>query len=108
MRFVLIALVAILGLSGCVDSPAANYVAREAAKDAVRPILQRKLPGVPVEPAVNCVIDNATASEILSLAEDGVTGTPDDGTVQTVTSILGRRGTIDCLVNEGLPALLLR
>jgi hypothetical protein len=104
----LLAVASALGLTACVDSEPANYIAREAAKDAVRPVLQRRLPGVPVEPAVNCVIDNATASEILSLAEDGVTGTPDDGTVRIVSDIVRRQGTIDCLIREGLPALLAR
>ncbi len=98
-------LVPIALLTACVENPA-DYIAREAAKDAVRPVLQRRLPGVAVEPAVNCVIDNASAGEIISLAEDGVTGTPDAGTVQTVSTILRRQGTIDCLIREGLPALL--
>ena len=37
-----------------------DEIARDAAKNAVRPVLQERLPGVPVEPASDCVIDNAT------------------------------------------------
>ena len=83
-----------------------NAVARESAKSAIRPVLARRLPGVPVEPATDCVIDNATASEIISLAAAGVRGEPDQQTVNTVTTIVQRPGTIQCLANEGLPAIL--
>lgn len=82
-----------------------DQLARDAAKTAVRPVLQQRLPGVPVEPATDCIIDNATASEILSLAADAVTG-PTANTVQIVSNILVRPDTITCLANEGLPSLL--
>ncbi|WP_108485068.1 hypothetical protein [Oceaniglobus ichthyenteri] len=78
---------------------------RSAAKTAVRPILANKLPGVPVEPATNCVIDNANSNELLSLAADAVTG-PTASTVKIVTDIVSRPGTIQCLATQGLPALL--
>lgn len=82
-----------------------DELARDAAKNAVRPVLQDRLPGVPVEPATDCVIDNATSGELLSLAADAVTG-PTANTVEIVTDILARPDTLKCLVAEGLPPLL--
>lgn len=96
--------VIMLGLSAC-TTEMQDELARDAAKTAVRPVLEEKLPGVPVEPAVDCVIDNATAGELLSLAGDAVTG-PTANTVEIVTDILARPDTIECLAVEGLPALI--
>lgn len=93
-------------LPGCV-SDMRDTVAREAAKSAVRPVLERRLPGVPVEPAVNCVIDNASADEIVTLARDGaLAGEVSPATRRIVADILLRRGTIECLAEDGLPVLL--
>jgi hypothetical protein len=97
-------LAAVLG--GCVESHPADLIAREAAKDAVRPVLQHRLPGVPVEPAVNCVIDNASAGEILRLARAGAAGVPDPATVDIAIAILRRQATIDCLATDGLAPFL--
>lgn len=82
-----------------------DELARDAAKNAVRPVIQQRLPGVPVEPATDCIIDNATAGEILSLAADAVTG-PTANTVEIVSDILSRPETLTCLATEGLPPLL--
>ena len=82
-----------------------DELARDAAKNAVRPVLQDRLPGVPVEPATDCVIDNATSKEILALAADAVTG-PTANTVEIVSDILARPETLTCLATEGLPPLL--
>ena len=84
---------------------AQDELARDAARNAVRPVLQERLPGVPVEPATDCVIDNATAREILALAADAVTG-PTASTVEIVGNILARPETLTCLATEGLPPLL--
>ena len=78
---------------------------RRAAKTAVRPVLADNFPGVPLEPATDCVIDNANSTELLSLAADAVTG-PTASTAEIVANIVSRPGTITCLAAEGLPALL--
>ena len=95
----------ILLLSAACTPQQQDEIARDAAKNAVRPVLEDRLPGVPVEPATNCVIDNATAGEILSLAADAVTG-PTANTVEIVSDILARPETLTCLATEGLPPLL--
>ncbi len=82
-----------------------DTLAQDAAKRAVRPILAERFPGVPLEPATDCVIENATAQEILVLAADAVTG-PTASTVEVTTRILSRPETIRCLAEDGLPVIL--
>ena len=99
-----LALFLILALSAC-TSQMRDELTRDAAKSAVRPVLQERFPGVPLEPATDCIIDNASADEILTLAGDAVTG-PTASTVEIVGNIATRPGTINCLASEGLTAFL--
>ncbi|MEQ9015951.1 MAG: hypothetical protein RLO38_16475 [Roseovarius confluentis] len=84
-----------------------DELTRDAARTAVRPVLEQRFPGVPLEPASDCVIDNATSPELLSLASDAVTG-PTANTAEIVSDIVSRPATIECLAREGLPVLLSR
>ncbi len=93
-----------LPLLGCTPQQQ-DELTRDAAKSVVRPVLEERLPGVPVEPATDCIIDNASSRELLSLAADAVTG-PTANTVEIVSDIVSRPETIQCLATEGLPALL--
>lgn len=93
-------------LAGCAEFQ--DQIAQDAARSVVRPVLAERFPGVPLEPATDCVIDNATAGEIISLASDAAMGRPDEGTVETVLTIVSRPETITCLATEGLPVLLQR
>ena len=104
MRVKAAALVLVAGLAAC--SPAAQeQLTRDAARTAVRPVVADTFPGVPLDPAVDCVIDNARGNELLSLAADAVTG-PTANTVEIVSNIVRRPGTLTCLAEDGLPALL--
>ena len=94
----------VLAMTAC-TSAQQDTLAQDAAKQAVRPILEERFPGVPLEPATDCVIDNATAQEILVLAADAVTG-PTASTVEVTTRILTRPETIRCLAEDGLPVIL--
>ena len=98
------ALGAVLLIAACTEA-ARDEVARDAAKSAVRPVIAERFPGVPLEPSVDCIIDNATSREILTLAADAVTG-PTASTVEIVTRITSRPETITCLATQGLPAFL--
>ena len=82
-----------------------DQIARDAARSTITPVLVERFPGVPLEPALDCVIDNASAVQIRALALDTVTG-PTESTVQIVTDILSKPETVRCLAVEGLPALL--
>ncbi|WP_413720514.1 hypothetical protein [Silicimonas sp. MF1-12-2] len=84
-----------------------DELTRDAARTAVRPVLEQRFPGIPLEPATDCVIDNASSSELLALAADAVTG-PTANTVEIVSDVVSRPATIECLAREGLPALLTR
>ena len=94
-----------LGLLTACTSAQQDQLAQDAAKRAVRPVYDERLPGVPVETAVDSVIDNATEQEILTLAADAVTG-PTASTVEVTTRILARPETIRCVAEDGLPVLL--
>ena len=93
-------------LAACEPDGLVDRVAREEAKVAIRPILASQLPGVPIEPAVDCVIDNASAAEILTLARAGLTATPDEEAIQLVAEIVQRPDTMECIATEGLNAFL--
>jgi hypothetical protein len=101
MRLVLASLVL---LAGC-SVQQQDRIAREAARSAITPVLVERFPGIPLEPTLDCVIDNASAVQIRALALDGVTG-PTQSTVQIVTDIVSQPETLTCLAAEGLPALL--
>lgn len=104
------ALSATLALAACAETQqAADAVARKSAKAAVEETLVRRLPllsATQVTPYSNCIIDNASAGEILSLAGDAVTGT-DQGTAELVFAIATRPDTSKCLAGLGLRAPLL-
>lgn len=94
-----------LALAAC-NSAAVTEVTRAAAKSVVNAELRTQLPaGVNVTPVTDCVIDNASAGEILSLAGAAATG-PTSRTADTVSAILRRDGTITCIGTEALPTLL--
>ena len=93
-----------LVLAGCTVQQQ-DQIARDAARSAITPVLIERFPGVPLEPALNCVIDNASAVQIRALALDSVAG-PTESTVQIVTDIVSQPETLTCLAAEGLPALL--
>ncbi|MCR9108260.1 hypothetical protein [Marivita sp. XM-24bin2] len=99
-----LAVAACLVLGGC-SVQQQDQIARDAARSAITPVLVERFPGVPLEPALDCVIENASAVQIRALALDGVTGTT-ESTVQIVTDIVSKPETLTCLAAEGLPALL--
>lgn len=91
-------------LAAC-NTPLADEIARNQAKKAVNPILAERFPGVPLEPATNCVIDSASASEIIQLAKAGTT-TVSQTDVELVVQIATRPETIQCLLEDGLTPFL--
>jgi hypothetical protein len=106
MRHALIAISALLALAACTPEMQ-DELTRDAAKRAVRPVIAERFPGIPLEPATDCIIDNASSREILTLAADAATG-PTASTVEIVGRIASRPETVRCLAEEGLPALLNR
>lgn len=99
-------LILILALAACTPLQQDNLT-RDAARRVIKPVLAERFPGVPLEPATDCVIDNATRDELLALAADAVTG-PTASTAEIVSDVVSRPATIECLAREGLPAVLSR
>jgi hypothetical protein len=97
----IVLVVGMLALFGCTVAQQ-DELTRDAARTAVRPVLERNFPGVPLEPATDCVINNASSEELLSLAADAVTG-PTASTVEIVGRVVSRPETITCLAEDGLP-----
>lgn len=98
-------LAALFALSACGEDGLVDELARDQARSAVNPVLAERFPGLPLEPATNCVINNASSSEIFQLASAGVTGVDGDDT-QLIFEIATRPDTVDCLLKSGLTALL--
>lgn len=91
-------------LAGCVGATA-DTLAREAARATVTPLLQARFPGVPVAPISDCVISNASASEIVTLATAATTSDT-SAAAPVLSGILQRQDTILC-VARAAPAILL-
>lgn len=92
-------------VSGC-DTPMGTTVARESARLMVNDVVETRFPGAPVSPITDCIIDNATGSEIVAIAGDAVTGTPSERSVRIVTDIAQRPATVTCFVEEAGPRVL--
>ncbi len=98
-------LIALPLLAAC-QSPLADAVARDAAKRAVDPVIADRFPGIPLAPATDCIIDNASAGEILTLATSAGSGANDNTAARLVLEIAQRPATFQCIATEGLPVLL--
>jgi hypothetical protein len=101
LRAAYLALAAVT-LMGC---SVGEEVARDQARDVVDPIVAEKFPGVPAKPITDCVIDNATLKEILTLSAAAGTGN-NVKAAEIVGGIVSRPETIKCIAVKGLPALL--
>ncbi|ATX66741.1 hypothetical protein [Roseinatronobacter bogoriensis] len=96
---------ALLALVACADVQ--DQLARDAARSAVRPALAENFPGIPLEPASHCVINNASASELTRLALAAGQSTVSPQTSELVVEIATRPETIRCLATDGLAPFLL-
>lgn len=102
MRLVL-PLIGMIALGGCMQDlgPTGDTLAREAAKGVVNNVVQTRFPGVNAAPVTDCIIDNASASEILQIATGAAMGaTPE--TTNLVLEIAQRPETIRCSLNNSL------
>ncbi|PIE10306.1 MAG: succinate dehydrogenase [Rhodobacterales bacterium] len=94
-------------LAGCdVANSVADDLARDRAKVVVNGVMADKLPGVDVSPVTNCIIDNASAGEILTIASAAATGVT-QSTVELVAEITKRPDAVTCIASAGLGLLAL-
>ncbi|MDO6588690.1 succinate dehydrogenase [Loktanella sp. D2R18] len=93
---------AAFGLSGCLDaSDSVDQIARSSAKTVVNGVVESKFPGVDATPVTDCIIDNASSSEIVEIAQAAVVGTT-SATTDLVVEIAGRPDTISCIADDTL------
>lgn len=101
----LIAALVCLGLLGCAEmQQSADAVARQSARATVDEVLVTRFPGVDgsrVTPYTDCLIDNATRSEIAALARSAVAGV-NEATVSLVNGMIRRPEISACLLRAGL------
>lgn len=101
----IMALTALLVLTGCgVVSEATDDLARRQAREAVNQVVTNRFPGADLRPATNCIINGATAAEILTLAGASVTGVTQN-TINLVIDIAARPETASCLARNSLSQL---
>jgi len=100
-------LTTLLAVAAC-DTPLGTEIARDQAKGVVNGIVKKRAPGVDATPVTDCIIDNATGSEIVSIAADSLTGTPSADTVNLVLEIAQRPDTVECLVTNVGPLVVAR
>ena len=99
-------LLVLLLLAGC-NSAVGTELTRETARAVVTPIVQARFPGVPVAPATDCIIDNASGEELVTLATSAATR-DDRAAVQVVGQVAQRPETLRCLGRDALPVILQR
>ncbi|TNF22148.1 MAG: hypothetical protein EP318_04655 [Rhodobacteraceae bacterium] len=95
--------VSVAGLAALVAcSPQSqDQLARGAAKSVVARAATERLPGVPVEPYTDCIIDNASSTQILALAADTVVGVT-ASSWEIITGIARKPATLECFLRAGM------
>ncbi|WP_135449180.1 hypothetical protein [Tabrizicola caldifontis] len=91
-----------MALPACVAGEAVmQETTRSLARSAVDTAAERYLPGVPVKPYSDCVIDNASTSELLALAQAAGAGSAQEVANRawpTVRTVAQRPEAAQCLV----------
>lgn len=96
LRHLLLLLVVILPLTACVGfQDVADQFAREQARQFVNAEISQRFPGVDATPITNCVIDNASAQEIVTIG-GGIALGNTQAASSTVSEILQRPATLQC------------
>jgi len=94
-----------LTLAGCTAAnDAADALARKQAKTVVNSVMEARFPGVNIAPVTDCVIDAASAGEIITLAQASVTEIT-QSTAETVLEISTRPEAVQCYAENGLTLL---
>lgn len=91
---------AALTMMGCgAAQDAADAVARDRAKVVVNSMVMERFPGVDPAPVTDCIIDAASAGEIVQLGSASVTGVTEN-TVETMLEISTRPESVSCLARN--------
>ncbi len=88
-------------LAACADgTDPLTQGTRSAAKGVVDEVVADRLPGADVTPITDCIIDNASALELLKISKAAVVGV-DGHTVGQILTIAERKDTLLCFVKNG-------
>ncbi|MEL7254041.1 MAG: succinate dehydrogenase [Pseudomonadota bacterium] len=94
------AVAAPLLVMGCgAAQDAADTVARDRAKLVVNGVVDQRFPGVNAAPVTDCIIDAASAGEIIQLGSASVTGVT-QSTVEQVVEIAAREESVRCIAQN--------
>ncbi|MEB8388657.1 succinate dehydrogenase [Rhodobacteraceae bacterium KMM 6894] len=105
MRAAVITLIALTTLGACsAANDAADTIARDRAKSVVNSVVADKMPGLNAAPVTDCIIDAASAGEIVSIAGASVTGVT-SSTVQDVLTIAQRPEAVQCIAQNSMTLL---
>ena len=97
-------LIAVTALAAC-DTSLGTDATQSVAKSVVNSAIESQLPGVPVAPVTDCVIESASGSEIIDIAADGADGNVSDETLILIAEISTRPDTVQCFVTDAGPAV---
>ena len=102
-----LAIIALSGLlAACTSGDPITDVTRQVARSVVTPVVQRFFPGPTSAAVTDCILNNASRDELISLARD-VAVEAGTSTIQTVLVIAQRPETVQCIVQSGALPLLL-
>ena len=97
---------AFVALTACVPlQDAADQIAREQARTYVNQEVERRFPGVDARVVTDCVINNASAQEIITIA-GGIALGNTDAASNTLNQVLQRPSTIQCTASGARSPLL--
>ncbi|MDQ2094696.1 succinate dehydrogenase [Rhodalgimonas zhirmunskyi] len=100
------AICAALALGACdVAQKTADDLARTRAKTAVAGVVSREFPGVDASPVTDCIINAASAQELLQIAASSATGATADVTELTL-GIARRPEAVRCYGTNALLMVL--
>ena len=89
----------VFGLIAACTPQTQDQIARNAARSTVNRVVLERYPNLPLEPAINCVIDNATAQQIYALGADSLGG-PTESSAQIVAEVVQKPESVRCLATE--------
>ena len=91
--------------AGCAAvNDAADTVARERAKTVVNGIVTQRFPGLNAAPVTDCIIDAASAGEIIRIAAAPAGGVT-QSTVEEVLAIAQRPEAVQCIAENSIALL---
>ncbi|MDU8926162.1 succinate dehydrogenase [Alisedimentitalea sp. MJ-SS2] len=98
----LLALIVLAALPACeAAQQAADDLARDRAKTAVNGVVAERFPGFDASPVTNCVIEAASAQEILQIAGSAAAGANGEVT-EMVLQIAKRPAATQCIAQASI------